>query len=506
MKGNFFIGIDAGTTSVKGVLADDQGNILSASSQEYTLEMKGDRCELDADVYWQKTKSVISDIIRNSGVKREDIHALSFSSQGETLICMDSAGVPLRKAIVWLDNRSVKEARCIEKYFGRELICRKTGQPHVQALWPATRILWLREHEPALFQQVSKFLLVEDYLLFRCTGKYITEQTLVSSTLYYDIREKKWWMEMLEYLRITETKLPEVCPSGTVIGSLSETISSELGLSVRTQIVTGAYDHVAGALGAGNHSEGIITETTGSSMAMVVTLDRPIDNLSINIPQQCHALEGKYLLLPYGQTAGMVLKWFKEQFCREEENIAKGEPDGNVYKLLDARAEKIPPGSEGLIMLPHLSGSGSPEFDMAAKGVFAGITANMSKAHFLRAILESIACMVTRNVRMLQDAGIDVQEIRALGGGAKSNLWNQIKADVANVKIVTVQGQETAALGAAILAAAGSGFFSSIQGAAGRMVKLNRTFDPNTSTHNIYKQVFDRYVQLTESLKNFWQL
>jgi xylulokinase len=370
----------------------------------------------------------------------------------------------------------------------------------VQPLWPATRILWLRNNEPEAFNHVHKFLLVEDYLLFRLTGKYVTEQTLVSSTLYYDIKEKTWWPEMLACLMITEAQLPQVYPSGTRIGKIQPSAVEETGLPASLQIVTGAYDHVAGALGSGNYKGGIVSETTGASMAMVVTLDNPVANFEMNIPMQCH-VDGKYLLLPYGQTAGLVLKWFKEEFCAEE---IKRADSADVYDLLTGQAQKVPPGSDGLIMLPHLMGSGSPEFNANAKGVFAGITAKTTKAHFIRAILESIASMIRRNLEMLKNAGITIREIRALGGGSKSKLWNQIKADMANVLIRTVQGQETAAIGAVILAATGAGFFPSVAVACESIVKLNQTFAPDVHVHNTYQQVYARYVKLSDGLEKNW--
>lgn len=507
MADNFFIGIDAGTTSVKGILSDDAGNILAISKLEHTLEMQGDRCELDAEEYWKNTKKVIAELLRASNVVKENIRALSFSSQGETLICVDETGTPLRKAIVWLDNRSAKEALIIEKHFGIQEICFQTGQPQVQPLWPATRILWLRTHEPALFKRVFKFLLVEDYLLYRLTGKYVTEPSLVSSTLYYSIREKKWWAEMLTYIGIGEEKLPQVFPSATMIGHVLQSAAAETRLSVSTAIVTGAYDHVAGALGAGNYTEGAISETTGTAMAMVVTLDKPIANFVINLPMQCHAVEDKYLLLPYGQTAGFVLKWFKDEFYKEEPNQTFSENSHvDPYDHLTSLAENIPLGSDGLTMLPHLMGSGSPEFNAKASGVFAGITGVTTKGHFVRSILEAVACMIKRNLDLLKAAGIEIKEIKTLGGGSKSALWNQIKADVSNLPITTVQGQETAALGAAILAATGAGFFPTIACACKKMVKLGRTFTPDEQRHAAYQPVFARYVKLTHTLEKFWEV
>jgi xylulokinase len=507
MRDIFFIGIDAGTTSMKGILTDDEGNVHASAMEEYTIDMNGDQCEIEAEVYWEKTVAVVRALLAKSNVDKDSVKALSFSSQGETLIGVDHLGVPLRKAIVWLDNRSRQEALSIEKHFGLEEICYRTGQPQVQPLWPATRILWLKENEPNTFNKIRKFLLVEDYLIFKLTGKFVTEQTLVSSTLYYAIREKTWWYPMLDFLGITEKELPEVLPSATVIATVIDAAQQATGLSSSTMVVTGAYDHVAGALGAGNFSEGSVSETTGTAMAMVVTLDHVIPNFVINIPMQCHALAGKYLLLPYGQTAGLVLKWFKDEFCAEEiQALTKTHNAEDIYDRIIHQAENISPGSDGLIMLPHLMGSGSPEFNAHARGVFAGITAGMTKGHFIRAILESIACLMKRNLEVLKVSNIQVTEVRALGGGSKSKLWNQIKADMANIPIITVRGQETAALGAVILAATGTGFFASIESACQKMVKIGQTFFPDTKAHTAYQPVYARYVRLTHYLEKYWEV
>ena len=505
MDDNFFIGIDVGTSSVKGVMTDAVGKILSRSEREYILEIQGDRWELDAEEYWEKSKAVIHDLLQANVSIKAQVLALSFSSQGETLICVDQNGMPLRKAIVGHDNRSTEEALEIQEKFGAEEICYQTGQPRVQALWPATRIAWLRKHDQDVFEKVNKFLLVEDYLIYRLTGKYVTEHTLVSSTLYYNIRTMAWWDPMLQYLGITKEKLPEVFPSGAVVGTTLDFVATETGLSPSTRIVTGAYDDVASALGAGNFTEGSVSETTGTAMAMVVTLDRAIPNYVINIPMQCHAIPGKYLLFPHGQTAGFVLKWFKEQFCEGELKRINSNGE-DVYDHLTSQAETVPPGAEGLIMLPHLMGSGSPEFDTKAKGVFAGITSGTTRGHFIRAILEAVACMMKRNLDALKTSGIVIKDVRTLGGGSKSKLWNQIKADVSNLPVTAVQGNETAALGAAILAATGAGFFSSLECACKKMVQLGHTYIPDQHQHKIYQSVYARYVNLTHTLEKFWSL
>ncbi len=504
MNESYLIGLDAGTTSIKGLLINADGSHETFAQKEYSLEYKeGDMVEIDPDIYWETTRYIIGQLLKESGIGPEKIRAVSFSSQGETLIAVDKNGKPLRKAIVWLDNRSDKEAKTIEEYFSRQTLLEKSGQPEMLPLWPATRILWIRENEPDVFRSVSKFLLVEDYLIYKLTGQYCSEESLVSSTLCYDIQNKKWWDEMLDFLSITPELLPQVLPSGTPAGRISKETALATGLSSDTMVVTGGYDHVAGAVGSGNIAEGIVSETTGASMAMVVTIDNPVLDPDLNLPCQCHAVPGKYMLQPYGQTAGMVLKWFRDEFFDREKESA-GKENLNTYDLMTALAEKVPAGSEGLIMLPHLMGAGSPEFDTKVKGVFAGMTPAMGKGHFVRAIMESVACMINRNIDSLAEHGIKPEEIRALGGGAESDLWNRIKADMTGIPFITLQSRETPCLGAAILAGIGCGIFKDLEEGCGQLVRLKNTYPPDPGLYDTYKKVVEKYVRLYDQLKEYW--
>jgi xylulokinase len=238
-------------------------------------------------------------------------------------------------------------------------------------------------------------------------------------------------------------------------------------------------------------------------MAMCVTLDEPLLEGNQNLPCQCHAIPGKYFLLPYGQTAGMVLKWFRDEFCQEEVRLAEQNGE-DPYQVLDSLADKIGPGASGLTMLPHLMGAGSPEFDVKVKGVFAGISPGLGKAHFIRAIMESVAFMVRRNIKLLQEAGISVSEIRALGGGARSSLWNQIKADVTGIPYLTLESDESACLGAAILAGTGSGIWTSIGQACSKVVKIRDQYPPDPKKSAVYDQVYSRYISLYDHLNDYW--
>ena len=276
------------------------------------------------------------------------------------------------------------------------------------------------------------------------------------------------------------------------------------GLTIQTQCITGAYDHPSGAIGAGNIYNGDVTLTIGASMAMCVSMDKPIFDLSMKLPCQCHAVNELYFLLPYGQTAGMVLKWFRDEFCHEETQQAKIE-NTDPYDLIVKQAEKIQPGADGLIMLPHLMGAGSPEFNPEARGVFAGIKMGMGKGHFIRAILESITCMIHRNIQIMRNKGISITDIHVLGGGSKSRLWMQMLADMTGLPAITLLNSDNAATGAALLAGVGTGIFKNLDDACHITVKEHTRFEPDPLHHEQYKTTYNKYLQLYESLEKFWQ-
>lgn len=503
---DYLLAIDAGTTSLKIVLFNKDGKSVVTTMEEYKLNTPAPNIvELEAKDYWKKTKKGIKFVLERAKVEPNDIKALSISSQGETLIPIDREGDPLRPAIVWLDNRSIQEAKIIKSKFGQKETFQITGQPDIVPTWPATKILWIKRNESEIFKKVHKYLLVEDYLIYKFTGKFVCEGSLISSTLLFNIKKKRWWKDMLKFLGINSSLLPEIRESGEVIGEITPNAYRETGLSPKTLVVTGALDQVAGALGAGNTKPGIITEATGAALAIVATIQKPVFDPKLKIPCHYHAIPNMYYLLPWSPTGGMCLKWFKDNFCQIEIQEAK-QKNLDIYTLMDKEANKILPGSERLIMLPYLSGAACPEFNPQARGVFFGITLKHTKAHFIRAILESIAFMLNKNIKTLEKLGVEIKEVRSLGGGAKSKLWNTIKADIIGKPIVTVKAKEVASLGAAILAGVGVGLFNSIEEASRKMVSIKERINPNPENMKVYQEGYDSYLKLYENLKNMFIL
>jgi xylulokinase len=500
----FFLSLDAGTTSLKAALFDDRGQLLAIHRQEYSLEMRrADWIELEADIYWQACCSAIRTVLVESQVKPQEVLSLCISSQGETLISIDWHGNPVRKAIVWLDNRAQDEAREIAQHFTTQTIYQVSGQPEVTPTWPACKILWLRKHEPGNFQRARKFLLLEDYLLYRLTGRCVTECALQSSSLLLEINSRLWWTPMLDFIGIDPDQLGNLLQPGDSVGWLTTIAAKELGLSSATRVVAGGMDQVLGAIGAGNYLPGMVTESTGGALGIVASLDRPTYDPLQRIPCHVHAAPGGYCLLPWGQTAGMALKWFRDQFFPLEAQAAI-QVGRDLYDDLTTAAAQVPAGCEGLICLPHLEGAVCPEFNPRARGVFFGATLRHTRAHFTRSILEAVAFMLLRNIELLAGLGVAVDEVRSTGGGARSAFWLQIKADVLQKPILRLKCEETALLGAAILGAVACRTYPNLEQACALMVHVSAVIHPHPENTVIYQQAYGKYLELYTRLETMF--
>lgn len=465
----YLLGVDVGTSSLKAAVFNENGEQISSSTVDYTLITKGDYVEFDAEQYWTLFQKGMKEVVGDL-----DISALSVDTQCETMILTDENGKPVRNAIVWLDNRATAEAKEIEQAFGAQKVYEITGQPEVAATWPACKLLWIKKNEPEVWAKTKKVFLLEDYLLFKLTGKFVTEKTLQSSSLYFDIRNGTWWEEMLNFLGVAKAMLPEIHNSGEIVGKYGE-----------TSVVTGAIDQIAGAIGAGTVKSGVISEMTGTTMVIFVPSDNiPPYNAENKVP--CHiSFDGKYCLMAWTPTAGIALKWFKNNFC---ENFS--------FQKLDELAKGVSAGCDGLTFLPYLCGSIMPKYNPDARGGFYGLTLEHTRGHAVRSILEAVACMLKSN---LDNLGLSCSEIRSMGGGASSPLWCQIKADLTGKRIVTLKNSEAACLGSAILAGVGIGVFPSVEGACEKLVKTDKVYEPSGID---YKKAYEEYCKLDELMNH----
>jgi xylulokinase len=502
---SFLLGVDVGTTAIKAAVFDTTGTEVGSHSEEYSLiTPRAGYVELEASTYTDTFAQAVRGVLRDLSIPAGGIAALGLSAQGETMLCLDANNKPIRRAIVWMDNRATAEAEEIEAHFGRPAIHKTTGQVAMDAIWPAAKILWLRRHQPEVFERTAKFVLLKDYLIYLLTGRLVSEDSLLCSTILWDINTRQYWPEMLQYLGLTEDQLPEIAPQGAIVGNVNDAGAASFGLPVGLPVSAGALDQACGALGVGNAVPGIFSESTGSALTSVTIVEELALDPAGRVPCFPAAIPGQYMLHNFS-TGGMVMRWYRDEFCAAETQIE--ELCGiNAYYLIDQEVEQVEPGSDGLIVLPHLQGSGPPDLDPYARGVIFGLTLAHKKQHLSRGIMEGVAMVLRRMIESTTQLGVEVNEIISLSGGAKSGAWCQIKADAAQVPVHTLHGAGSAACrGAALIAGVGVGLWESAVPIARSAVEVDRSFEPKPENAPVYDQLFARYMTLQESLKPLLQ-
>lgn len=499
----FLLSLDVGTTSVKAGLFQPDGRCLASDLQEYRLiSNSADEAELEPLTYWQAACHTIRSVLEQSQVNPSAVVGLSVSSQGETTIVLDKNGQPLRKALVWLDNRAVNQAESLKQKLEPEVYAH-TGIPDIVPTWTACKVLWIKENEPEIFEKIDKILLVQDYLIYQMTGNFVTDGSISCTTLFYDIIQHGWWPKALSAVGITADQLATLLQPGSVAGTLNAKAAGELGLTPQTRVVCGGMDQSVGAIGAGNVGTGVVSETTGAALAIQASIEDPMIDKTCRTPVYEHSVPGEYLFVPVCPTAGMTYKWFKDQFCEAETETAEKEGK-NVYDLLNQLAQEVPAGSDGLLLLPHLMGAFSPESNPDARGVFCGFTLHHTRGHFVRAIQEGVAFMLRRNLELIEKSGVKISEVRSTGGGSRGILWNQIKADVCNRPLVLLENEDTGMVGDAILAGVACGVFQSIAEGVHSMVRIKHSIQPGKDVA-VYERAYQRYCDLDKTLFDYFK-
>jgi xylulokinase len=359
MSGDLLLGFDVGTSSLKAIACETDGTIAGTASFEVPLDLGGGgRCEVDPRAYWDGLRDCCRDLDR-AGVDLRRVTALAVAAHAETLIPVDARLEPVRPAIVWVDTRSAREADHLARRFGRDELAARSGQPEVIPMWPATKLLWLQRHEPEQFRAARWWLQPLDYLTARLTGTVASDHSEYSSSLLLDIRERTWWRPMLDELGIDDGMLPALVPAGTPLGALA---AADLGLPPDVTVVMGGFDQACTAVGAGNVREGIVSESTGMSLAVVSTV-RDAAPPDANVPCHLHVVPDHYFLCAHSPSGGSAYAWVRSTFAPEL-----------TFEELDAAAAAAPCGADGLVLLPTFSGTATPTFAPEARGVLFGLT------------------------------------------------------------------------------------------------------------------------------------
>jgi xylulokinase len=496
---DYVIGCDVGSQSTKAVLLSLNGQFVGQASESYSIDYPRPLWAEQPVERWTSALTLaIRRLLAETGVSAESVRGLGLASQVEGVVPIDSAGQPLRPAIIWMDRRATVQCERVRQSLGNEAALQMTGL-NLDASHVAPKIRWIADHQPELYERAAYFLLPGSYMAYHLTGERAIDYSNASATLLMDIRARSWSLEMCAQFGIDASTLSPIKGATTLLGTLRPTVAEALGLSVSTRVVVGSGDEHAACLGAGVLRPGLVGDIAGTSEPVCAASRLPAFDSAGLVETHCHADPELWLLENPGFVSGANYRWYRDHFGQPEVS-ASATVGRSAYQLLDAGAERIPPGAEGLIFLPCLMGAMTPTWNEAARGTFFGFTLAHTRDHFTRAILEGSAYAVRDITDRMRAIGLEPSEMRVMGGGAKSTLWNQIKADVTGLPVTVPDETETTALGAALLALVGIGAYATLAEACEHIVQIRQRFDPRPKVSMMYTETYELYRQVYFSL------
>jgi xylulokinase len=500
----YLIGMDLGTSGTKTVLFDREGTVVASALEEYPLyQEKNGWAEQDPLHWWNAAKHTLKQVITESGVNPADIKGLGISGQMHGLVMLDETGNVLRRSIIWCDQRTAKECEEITEKVGKDRLIAITANPALTG-FTASKILWVRNHEPELYARCAHILLPKDYIRYMLTGQFATEVSDASGMQLLDVPNRCWSKEVLEKLEISEELLPKVYESPEVTGEITAEAAEETGLCPGTPVVGGAGDNAAAAVGTGVVEDGKAFTTIGTSGVVFAHTSKISIDPKGRVHTFCCAVPGAWHVMGVTQGAGLSLKWFRDNFCGEEVSTAKG-MGVDPYYLMDQEAARSPIGCNKLLYLPYLMGERTPHLDPDCRGVFFGLSAMHTKYDMLRAVMEGVTFSQRDSVEILREMGVNLSQMLACGGGGSSKLWRQMLADVYNCPVKTVVSKEGPALGVAILAGVGAGLYPSVEEACAAMIRTNPAQEPIAENVPAYERYYQVYTALYPALKDTYK-
>jgi xylulokinase len=489
------LGIDVGTGGTRALVIDERGQVRGAASEEHTpfSSPQPGWAEQDPRDWWRACGIAVRRALQASGVANDQIACVGFSGQMHGAVLLDASDQVIRSAIIWCDQRSEKQGRELNELFGAERLIQLTCNPPLTN-FTLTKLLWVRESEPANWRRVSHVMLPKDYVRFRLTGERATDMADASGTLLLDVANRKWASEVLSKTGIETRLLPALFESPQTCGKVSAAGAEATGLKAGTPVIAGAGDQAAGAVGMGIVRPGVVSATIGTSGVVFAATDRPALDPRGRLHTFCHAVPGRWHVMGVTQAAGLSLRWFRDRFGAPSEN------GRDPYDVLAEEASTAPPGSAGLFWLPYLMGERTPHLDPTARAAFLGLTASHNRSHLVRAIMEGVAYSLKDTFTIFEEMKVPVTCIRLGGGGARSPLWRQIQADVYDREVEAVEAEEGAAYGAAILAGVGAGAWKSVDEACDAIVRVAHRIAPDPKNAAIMQDGYRTYRQLYPAL------
>jgi xylulokinase len=498
----YLMGVDLGTSGTKTALFDEQGRCVASCTVGYPLSQpKNGWAEQRPEDWWEAAKETIVAVLAKSGVTADEIKGVGLSGQMHGLVMLDAEGKVLRPAILWCDGRTGAECEEITQRVGKERLIQITANPALPG-FTASKILWVRKHEPEIYEKCRHILLPKDYLRYRLTGEFVTEVSDASGMNLLDISNRRWSQEVLDSLEIDPALLGEVHESPDQTGTITAIAAWETGLKAGTPVAGGAGDNAAAAVGTGVVRTGRALLTLGTSGVIFAHGDRISIDPQGRVHTFCAAVPGGWTAMSCTLSAGLSLQWFRNQFCDQEQWEAK-ERGVDPYERMIVRAEQSPIGANRLIYLPYLMGERSPLLDEKARGAFLGLSAMHSRGDLIRAVMEGVSFSQRQCLDVLREMGMAPETIIACGGGARSPFWRQMLADVLGCTIQTSPlALEGPALGAAILAGVCAGVYSDVVSAADAIVCSSVLCEVDKAASAQYEPYYRLYDSLYPTLRD----
>jgi len=494
------LAIDLGSSQCKAVVFRANGDAIARSIQTYAPEFpEPSHCEMDPETFWSAATAAAR--TATSNLLGDAVQAVCFSSHGETFIPVGEDGRPVAPAILNMDTRAASQAAWCEKTIGRKRLFTLTGLV-AHPMYPLPKIIWLRQHRPALFAQAARFLGVTDYILDRLGLPSYIDYSLAGRFLAFDVRRHQWSGELLSLAELKESQFPIPVPAGTVAGKLTAEMARALGVPAGTPVVVGGHDQVCGALGAGAIEKGRVSDSMGTYECLLAASDAPVlddDALAASLNSYDHVVPGKYATLAYFPS-GIMVQWFREVMSGTPQSGGNSPAIADKSLTYDWLESRCPAGPSGLCITPHLIGTCNPDFNERSRGVIFGLSPESRCGHVYKGILEGIACELANVCDLLAKACGDFGDIYATGGGSRSPLGLKLRASLAARRIHIMQSQESVCLGAAILAGVAAGTYGSIADAVREVVREKETVDPDADMGVSYATQRERYRLLYSAL------
>ena len=498
MMKSYLLGIDIGTSACKVAVFDKEGKVLAAANGDYPVYYPQEGwAEQNPEEWWSAVCRATKETVQKAGIDPAEIAGVGIDGQSWSAIALDKEGKVLTNTPIWMDTRAQDICERLNKEIGEDKIFEVAGNS-LQPSYTTAKIIWYKENLPEVYEKIDKILQSNSFIAFKLTGAITQDMSQGYGLHCFDMKKGCWDEEMCRRLGIPMEFLPEICECDHVVGSVTAKAAAECGLAEGTPVVAGGLDAACGTLGAGVIHPGETQEQGGQAGGMSICIDEYKADPRLILGY--HVIPGKWLLQGGTTGGGGVMRWFEREFA-DYERMMKEQTGASSLNQLNEIAEKINPGSDGVVFLPYMSGERSPIWNPYAKGVFYGLDFAKTKGHMVRACMEGVALSLRHNLEVAEAAGANAEVLRAMGGSANSLLWTQIKSDITGKPIVVPASDTATTLGAVILAGVGTGVYKDFDEAVDKTIEVRRQHAPNTENRAVYDADYETYLELYQQLK-----